>query len=71
MYNVKTVKGQLMKRIKKKGIFHQSNFHRRHFELNFSSGLIIVKKKENDITAHKKIPLDSLHSCTVAQEDEY
>ena len=35
MYDKFTVKGYLIKRIDNRKMFHTSNFHKRHFELNF------------------------------------
>ena len=69
-YNGSVVKGYLFKKIDKRGMFHTSNFHKRHFELNFQKAMIIVKKSEKDLQTHKKIPINSIRNVIMDQEDE-
>ena len=71
MYNKDTVKGQLIKRIENRKLFHGSNFHKRYFVLAFKQALIIIKKKDDDDPAHKKIPIQNLRRCIVSKQDEY
>ena len=50
-------------------MFHTSNFHKRHFELNFQRALIIVRKKESDDSVHKKYAISIIKKCTVNVEE--
>ena len=48
-----------------------SNFHKRHFDLKFDRAIILVRKSVNDDAIHKKIPVNSIRSCTIKNENEH
>ena len=68
--NYDTFRGYLMKRIDKREWYHTSNFHKRHFDVNFDRSIIVVKKLATDDTIHKRISLNTIRSCTIKVEVE-
>ena len=62
------VQGFLMKRVDNKKIFHQSNFNKRYFILDFEKGKIIVKKGQKETQIHRTYDLSSIKTCTIATE---
>ena len=54
-----------MKRIENRKIYHNSNFHKRHFDINYERELILIRNNVDDIDVNKKIPLNSIVRCTV------
>ena len=47
-FNEAEVKGYLMKRIENRKLFHTSNFHRRHYQIDFKEAAILVRKVHPD-----------------------
>ena len=59
-----------MKRIENRKLFHKSNFHRRHYQIDFKNQVIMVRKVHADDWSYKTINLTDVIGVTVSQKDE-
>ena len=59
-----------MKKIENRKLFHKSNYHRRHYEIDFKGAAILVRKVHPTDWQFKSIPLSEVKGVTVTQEDE-
>ena len=59
-----------MKRIENRKIYHNSNFHKRFFDIKFERELILIRCNADDDDVHKKIMLKSIVGCNVHNEGE-
>ena len=59
-----------MKRIENRKLYHGSNFHKRHFDINFKRRIILIRQNANDTEVHKKIPLQNIIRCQAKDRDE-
>lgn len=67
-YNTLLVKGNIMKQIENVKWYHTSNFHQKHFTVNFTGSLLQIRDKESD-SEFKFIELCKLRSCTPIEHE--
>ena len=59
-----------MKKIENRKLFHKSNYHRRHYEIDFQGAAILVRKVHADDWQFKRLPLSEVKGVTITQQDE-
>ena len=65
------MKGTLIKKIEVRKLYHMSNYHKRHFFMDWKKGQMLVKKfTGEDDTAHKTIMIDAIRSVKVIDDEE-
>ena len=62
------VKGALMKRIQNRQVYHETDFHKKHYELNFKEGKLKCFKYASDDIPEKFYHYTEIRACTELSE---